>query len=437
MLKRIESFFWYIFVFSLSFQTVWIFDEIYIQGEKWQYATGKIYFFEIVLFVLFCLLFLQKMSFSRLVKIRATLYKMIKKKIHILLWIFFIWAGLSIFWALDKEIAFKTFIHFVSGIVLWSILRWKFFSVKKTFYVFSIALCVHVSLGIMQWVQQYSPEISYLGMSEYQVAYPGISVLKNDFGRWLRVYGGFSHPNVFGGVLSIVLLISMFFYKEIMERREKIYFISTSIFFIWGMVFTFSRAAWLSFAVGWLIITVLSFFWKKWEKKQWFSWIFISGVIFISGTVFMFTVKDNIESRFSEEIITQEQSFLDRVSYVQQARESIQENIFLGVGIGNFTVWTQSKYWKEDSHIALFQPVHLVPLLIFAELGLVGFSLFFGIFISIFFKIVQQKSIFALGLVGSFCVLMFFDHWLWTSCFGLFFLFLMSFLGKEEFLKSN
>jgi O-antigen ligase len=432
MFQNIQQVFWYIFVFSLSFQMVWIFDEISIQGEKWHYATGSIYFSEIVLFFLFLLIFFQKIRFFRLTRIDTIFSRMIKNKISFFLGMFFLWIGVSVFWALDKEIACKTFIHFISALFLWSILRWKVFSLKKTFYIFSLTLCVHSGLGIIQWTQQYSPEISYLGMSEYQVYSLGVSVLKNDFGRWLRVYGGFPHPNIFGGVLAIILLMSMFFYKETLKKRERIYLLSIAPLFVWSMIFTFSRSAWLSFVSGWIIITIGSIVWGKWNRERWFSWMLISGVVCISGVFFMFSIKDSIESRFSQEIISQEQSFSDRMSYVQQAKEIIQEKTLFGTGIGNFTVWTKNTYWKEDSYIALFQPVHLIPLLILAEVGLIGFLLFFILFVSIFIKIFKQKNVLALGLFGSFAFLMLFDHWLWTSHFGLLFLLLMVFFWTKE-----
>ena len=90
---------------------------------------------------------------------------------------------------------------------------------------------------------------------------------------------------------------------------------------------------------------------------------------------------------------------------------NVDEEQEIGAGI---------KFQKDEikKPIWQYQPVHNVFMLIWAELGIVGLALFTLILTQIFLKSFRNKSLFCCVLCVVCCVL-FIDHWLWTTHFGI------------------
>jgi O-antigen ligase len=116
----------------------------------------------------------------------------------------------------------------------------------------------------------------------------------------------------------------------------------------------------------------------------------------------------------------------ERVASLQDAKALIAEQPIIGVGAGNFTA--EIMQLQPERPVWSIQPAHNVFMLVWSELGLIGLILF-GLFL---FQVVTQSNknvIFGIALLALVPSL-FFDHWLWTSHFGLLFLFLL--LGLSE-----
>ena len=141
-----------------------------------------------------------------------------------------------------------------------------------------------------------------------------------------------------------------------------------------------------------------------------------------SFSIGMFLVRDIAMSRFSEETLAREGSLSDRGFYMWQALVAIRERPMLGVGGGNFTAFTWDRFSESGTFVGDFQPVHMVPILVFAELGVVGFVLFVSLFVFAFARAWREKNIFAGMILCALFPLLFLDHWLWSGHFGMVFL---------------
>jgi O-antigen ligase len=110
----------------------------------------------------------------------------------------------------------------------------------------------------------------------------------------------------------------------------------------------------------------------------------------------------------------QDQSFSLRQNYLHFSKTIIKHNFILGIGPGQFS----SEFKKiNPTNLAEWniQPVHNFYLLVWSEVGLIGFFLLF-IFISKHITTINLSFHNELFLIafGGFLLLGFFDHYFWT-----------------------
>jgi len=407
-----ERFLWYAFVFFLPFSTVWILREVFVEGEKWQYASFGIYAAEVVLLALAVF----SVASNRWKGVFRRGVSIIRSPFPVLFLLFVLWAFLSVLWADDPLIALQTSLVFFLGFLTFLFARSGKFSTRKTMMVFVAALAVHAAIGIGQFAMQYSPEVTFLGMPERVPQEPGVSVLKNDSGRWLRAYGGMAHPNVFAGAVSVAMVFALILFVTEKRRVYRSVFLIAGALFAFALVLSFSRAAWLGMVLVLGFLVFLS--WQKpreWRKRPFLFF----GVVFLASAVCALLVQENVFPRFSQETIAVEGSISDRSTYLEQARRMIAEHTLLGVGAGNFTVETSRAHWKENSYIALFQPAHNAPLLLWAELGLIGLLLAGMLFVALVRRGISSRQLFLLAALFAILPAALLDHWLVASHFGI------------------
>lgn len=193
----------------------------------------------------------------------------------------------------------------------------------------------------------------------------GIDVLV--FG--LRLKGFFKDPNVLGPFLTPPAL---YFLNRTIKSRRK-FLVSFFLFIIlsFGVLFTFSRAAWLNYTTSFLLLILIKFFKPKELKKL----LLVISILSIVTIIFW-------ELSYSIELMgfNLQNFFLGRVglkSYDQdrfEAQKGFSDilkstSILFGTGPGNYETFT---------HMA----THSLYARYIGERGLFGFLLF-GIFLSI------------------------------------------------------
>ena len=435
MMQKLENSLWYLLVFFFSFQTVWIVWETFVEGEKWQYGTGLVYISDVFLVLLFVV-----------ISVRYFLEKSYQKKqnfdgIDALFFGFIFWSWASLLWAIDGVSSFFSALLLTKGSLVFFFVRSRGISLKKTSIVFFLALILHGALGIVQWTNQYVYEIKPLGIAQHDPGVYGTTVIKGDEHRWLRVYGGFPHPNIFGGFLGGAFFLALFLFFQ--EKREvrSVYFVM-SLFFLFVLFLTFSRVSFVGIFLGGMVLFWGMLFFQKKDRflKRIPSVLFFQSMVIMGVFVgiILYGLQEPLALRVSPEVIERESSASDRSIFIQQALSTIQQHPFLGVGVGNFTAYTAEVFWEDGDYIALFQPVHNIFLLVFSELGIVGFSLWTLFLIAVFWKGFSRYGFLGLG-VGAFLIpFLFFDHWFFTTHSGFLLLGgLLGFLARKEKKERN
>ena len=459
MIERVKKYSWYVFVFLLPWQTAWILREVFVAGEKWQYATVGLYVSDVALLV--------SMAFFVATFRREVWGEMWRDMILWILAALCVWTSLSALWAIDGSLALFSAWRMFLMTLLYVLVRYGGFPIRKTLLVFLVSMTLHAVLAISQWVGQYVSPSTFLGIAEHDPARWGTFVLKTESGRFLRAYGGFEHPNVLGGALAIAILCGVWLSVTADHFRSRIALLAMALLMSFALVFTFSRSGWIAFLFGALVIGIfvlLSFFQRVRRSKKriflthssrvgakfrkilffdllgtslvenvrflyrknvyrFFMALLLTGVSFLTA---FFLVCDVAMSRFSGETLAREGSFSDRAVLMDQGFATIRERPILGVGSGNFTAFTQGRFPEAGRFVGDFQPVHTVPILVFAELGVVGLVLFSLLLASILVQVWHGRNMFAGAIVCALFPMLFLDHWLWTSHFGaLFFGFLL------------
>lgn len=446
--QKLSTFLLYLFVFLLPWQTVFLLQEKIIAGEKFQYDTIGIYLFEIILFVWI-------LTISNFSQIRCSLLFQYFKNflnhsiLNISIFLFTLWSILSIIWAPDKSLAVSFSLKLILGITLFFIIsqskKFRQINIKKIIVVFLISATIQGILGIWQFTEQKTFSNKWLGTTSHIIWQGGTSVLQNKSGRWLRAYGGLEHPNILAGYLLIALFFSFCLYllsinKSVFYKKILFYFSITIIFF--AFLITFSRTAYLAFSIGLFLFFIYI---VSQKKKSLLRKLFFPFLTIILITIFFTTTYSNLLlSRVTSISRLEQKSINDRLLYISEAENQINQHPFIGVGLNNYTlsVYNDDIYKKPGWQ---YQPVHNVFILILAELGLIGLVLFASIIIqllwhiSIIFKEPFQKKelpkiFFAIAFI-SLIIIFIFDHWLWTSDFGFFLFWLVAgFLMKRDYL---
>lgn len=249
--------------------------------------------------------------------------------------------------------------------------------IKNNFSILQIILPLLLSsfwvsaIGILQVLNQQSIGFYWLGersfntetlhIAKFFFCYP--FELSSACWQTIRAYGTFSHPNILGGFLSLVLLITikhkklLFSYIKTLRLYsyvpfEAMIFLGILSVPLLALLLTFSRSSWISFIVGLVFISSLS------SIKKLIVGVGIAGMIIISTLPIPFILVSNTES------------FLVRRLLNEAAFTMIADNWLAGVGLGNFL--TALPNYLVSRTIYFLQPVHNIYVLFLSEFGLIG-----------------------------------------------------------------
>lgn len=466
----------YAVIFLLPWQTVWIIQEAMIGPEGamgvWQYGTLKIYAIEfLIVFLTLPLLFTalkntimsanNRLSLLSLGDTRDTLRR--ESSLGVLIFVFLFFAGFSILWSADALVALFAWIRLLEGAFLFFLIRLIPVRWSLMFGAWIAAAVIQSGLGIWQFAVQEVVAHKFLGIAAHHSLILGNAVVEAGDRRWLRAYGAFPHPNLLGAYLAVgmVMCATMLVRaKEKMMSEKKMvsgtflqaktnqtpffltpffpfFLLIASQIILIALLLTFSRSAWLALGVAagvtfFCLATVppRRFTFRR-SKGQWFSEGIHPIVVMIVVSVVTIGIFTSV---FSEEVATrlgitssrlEEQSLSERISLLDRAWNHMPLITWLtGTGVGNFTN-TLFHYEEEQSTPQpwyVYQPIHNAFLMIFAELGIIGIVLFLAFLFMIVRTLYYSSSrVMGYGLLVALLVPAFFDHFLWTLPFGVFF----------------
>ena len=402
-LHRLEKLIFYIFIFSIPFQTRVFLRSWGIGFSEWNSAF--LYFTDLLILALLGFWALRffcgkaRFDFSKydwfLVGFLAVSVISVKNAINPALgW-----------YQLLKLVEFSLLYFYVKSNL------GHVFNLATSFLVFLASGLFQAVLAILQYVRQADLGLRFLGETVLNPELFNVAIFMAEGEKIMRPYGTTPHPNVLALFLFMAVFIYYFFYIEkngFSHSRKGLVVYSVLLF---GLFLTFSRIIIFAWAVG------ASLRWLIFNKR--FSRIAENlslrnltvatfAVLILFSVLFWPQVMERLDISPQEEAVSL-RGFYNKVS--------LFEKPFFGVGPGNFVNW-----FKEISlGLApnLYQPVHNIYLLVFSETGILGlaaFLLFLFFLAKNYFKVKFDRP-FHYSFFIIFVSLLFFglfDHFLWT-----------------------
>lgn len=401
-------------LFALPLQTRWIWHEAIIKNEVWEYGRFSLYGVDLLI-LLALILWLASRPFQPTIRRVSPLLWM---SLAGLLFVSF----LSIYFALDASLAINGFSRLLEGVALFFLITQLRLSWRIPVWTVVLSGLTQSVLAFFEFILQRVPESKWLGLATQDPAFSGVSVVLTTGGRFLRAYGTFPHPNILGGFLvyCIVLAIALLITTE--KKRVRTWLGALLPGLSAGILFSFSRQSVLG-----LLVSLMSFpsMMAYRAKLQMRLWTWGTGIIFVTLAALGAIFAPLVLTRLNVAGPLEEYSLDTRATGVQQAKKLLVDVWPQGVGIGNYTLALQKKL---DSNIEAkdMQPVHILAVLILAEVGIFGLA-FYALFLILLFWEGRHHPEPArrsthLAIAGALVIIPIFlglwDHYLWSLPVG-------------------
>jgi O-antigen ligase len=400
-------------LFLLPFNAVWILREPMIGGEKWQYGTIAVHVAEPLLV---CMIFFALIrSASSFVKDGG----FFSRSSSVVALVFFAWAGTSVLWAPDRVLATYSLFGLLLSVGGFLLVRSAVRTGAGTTMMDALILSALIQsmIGISQFLLQDSGSVPMIGFGSHEAWQAGTSVLKTVSYRFLRAYGTFPHPNIYGWFLSVSLFVLVYRAMSVSSGlRRRLLVIALPVMSL-GLLVSFSRSAWAGLVLGLVFLSVSGFRSAKSGAGKRIASV-LAATILLSATVFAVLLRDAFFPRFDAGTVSVEGSVTDRIATYRDSLAIFREHPVTGIGIGNST----AGILRSDPNRPVWsvQPAHDVPLLVLSELGVPGLVLFLALLVIIAAsaRSVQRARV-TIGLLLVSLPSFLFDHFLWDSRSGL------------------
>ncbi len=317
-------------------------------------------------------------------------------------------------------------IHFfLLTVFAWTLIRARVSS-RTVATWFVISLLPHAFLGIWQYASQEIVAMTWFGIAAQDPSVAGVSVVEAGPMRVLRAYGGFPHPNIFGGWLAMGYVAALVLAREARTKARAVACCFVSATLSVALFLTFARGAWIAAAVGigiWLIdlfrTSPLQSLLRKERNTQKFVLFALTCSIFATGIV----------------AVSQRQLLLSRLYPVERLerksldtrRQSLKDGwqLFLahpmfGTGPNAELVEFVRRANPSSEHrvsTAPIEPPHNAFLLALVDMGIVGMILL-GLVVA---RLIRRAGTGACPfghLIVVLAILALFDHYLWSLWAG-------------------
>jgi len=409
-----------IWLLLLPWQTVFIVRQAMIGGAVWQYGSYLIYASEIVawLIVVATVVVLQK-QYRQSITDRSILSRFKNTpKARLLLVGFLLWAGCSIIWSTDPLLALYYWQRLTVAVAV-ALIVTQLLPVTKIIQWLSVGFVGQFALAFFQLFDQTVRPIKLLGIAEQLVERAGTAVVETAGGRWLRPYAGFVHPNVFGGFSALAATLKLIVGSGLESSSHRLAWIIMAVFGVFGVWLSLSRSALLAVAIGLMVMGGLvscNYFFGKTKIAHGRKFVMISVLMLMALIFFNLTGwqlsggRVMVSGRLEQTVIT------ERMDQWSEWQMIIMDHGLIGVGLGQYS--TALVQYEPGLPAWHYQPVHNVYALILAELGVVGLGLAVAGIVYISFDLWRRRSLFGAPWL-TLLILASFDHYLWTSYFGL------------------
>lgn len=328
-------------------------------------------------------------------------------------------AGLSFLWAPYPLLAAVTAGHLATALLLLYVLSYEFRDRRflgLAFWTLTASAAVQALWALGQFTLGRDFGAQLIGESDLAANAQNVAKLADGH---IRAYGTLPHPNLLAAFLATAIFwVGTVIFWPFAKRdrwRQGAY---AGLLVVLGsaLLLTFSRVALALTAINGLLVALFSY--RKWHRLP-----TAAGVAAIATLIVALLLLPQLMNRTTLES-PQETGVSNRIAGIRLANTMIADRP-LGVGAGNFVVAAPE---LRELPAYQYQPTHVTPLLIGAELGGVAMLLVLWFVAKLgwafhFLKPRDRRENtlnFALFALAGACVAMgLADHFFWSSVQGL------------------
>ncbi len=353
-------------------------------------------------------------------------------------------ALVSVAFSATGELSLAQSTHVLCALLFFLALLDPRVELKKVLLGFSIGLVPPLLLGAFQVLTGFSAASTYLGLAARNAEHLGDSVITLGGGvRMLRAYGSFSHPNIFGGYLAVGTVAAGTLWYNARSPKYKTAYFALGAALLIGLFLTASRSAALGLALG----TGLSLLVVRMKDTAKARMAVIPLAILVIGatlaiTLFAPGVAADTRGGGVNEARSIEERTAQYVEYSAVEKQATPLQVLVGHGVGSY-VFELAKTFP-DRQVFDYQPIHSLPFLVFFEVGILGsiMIIFWQTTVDLinFARFPNRNAVAAFAMGNVVLVIIFFDHYIWSSWSGLaliaFVMALTVRMGEPEHSKS-
>lgn len=283
-------------------------------------------------------------------------------------------AGLSALTSIDPALSGYHWLRLIllAGLVFY--IADQVDSIESLFPAIALQVALQAFVAIGQFLRQTDLGIQNLGEYLLNPDWPGVSIVFDTSQRWLRAYGLSDHPNILGGCLAfgLVLLFGAHFRGGETSRQQTLWIFPVFVLGALALFYTFSRSAWVAFAIAGLTVFVHNISKTDIVNKRRFALFVLATTLILAP--FAYTNRDLISTRLptvgSQDISpTELQAIGERTILNEASINEFLNHPILGVGLGALP---QAIRLANPVFTPYYQPAHIVFIAAAAETGLLG-----------------------------------------------------------------
>jgi len=419
--RTISGILWRLAIILLPWQTRWFSEGPAVNGFPWEQGRLSVYASWIVMAAVIGAAWFghRRRGEARLARDSAIVHDATgdgqgKPCPYVVIGIFLL--AFSSLFTYSIRATFQWWIEIVllAGFV-WSLIRLRVsFQSFATWFV--ISLIPHALLGVWQYHSQIVVGSKWLGMAAQDPLVRGVSVIESAGRRVLRAYGGFPHPNIFGGWLAVgILAVIRLIDRELIKWKRIVWMVVLSLFGV-TLTLTFARGAWIACLVGCLLIAFGMVFHNNMGFRTKTRSLLVAVlpliILFVSIGITAFAVRDQIFIRLQSTERLEQMSIQERQQGFVNGWHLFLAHPWVGVGSGASLAGLSYENPQETTPPI---PPHFVPLLILDEVGIVGVI---GLLFAAGLLLRGVRRLW-LAPVATLFVLGLFDHYPWDLWSGL------------------
>ena len=288
--------------------------------------------------------------------------------------------------AVDGRLAAIVLARLLIAFALYVTLKSNWLDQYLIFNALILFLCVQGGIAAAQFWLQDDLGLAWLGELDLEPVPGGGSIIFGVDEYWLRGYGLAPHPNILGGMAGSALLIVLFGpYAQ--KVKQVVLFLGCL-----GLLVTFSRSAWVGTAFG-LMVGLLFRLFSMFKQQMRLD---AGGAVLVHKNDITLTFRRFVKSTLLQSLplLLAIAIFLGGAWGPLQARSQPQENQVVTQSVGERQLLTDIAYDFIGDHFWLglgagnfgpamldhpnremypnIHPVHNLPLLLTAELGILG-----------------------------------------------------------------